>query len=95
MAIERLSAAFDCVIVFPADDLINQNIIDNMYEQYTNGCDIVVASRFMEGGSMKGCPPMKSFLVQTVSKTLYLFSSIPVQDASNGFAFFQEELLKI
>jgi len=84
----------DCVIVFPADDEINQNIIDDMYLQFKNGCNIVVASRFMKGGSMKGCPLLKSLLVRTASKTLYLFSSIPVQDASNGFRLFSRRFLK-
>jgi dolichol-phosphate mannosyltransferase len=83
----------DCVIVFPADDIINQNIIDIMYMQYTKGSDVVVASRFMKGGSMLGCPLLKSFLVRAVSKTLFLFSSIPVQDASNGFRLFSRRIL--
>ena len=83
----------DCVIVFPADDIINQNIIDKMYTQFTKGCEIVVASRFMKGGSMKSCPLLKSLLVRTASKTLYLFSSIPVEDASNGFRLFSRRLL--
>ena len=85
----------DCVIVFPADDIINQNIIDDMYMQYTNNCDVVVASRFMKGGSMKGCPLLKSLLVRTASKTLYYFSSIPVEDASNGFRLFSRRLLNM
>ena len=85
----------DCVIVFPADDVINQNIIDKMYTQFEKGCDIVVASRFMNGGSMKRCPLLKSLLVRTASKTLYLFSSIPVEDASNGFRLFSRRLLDL
>jgi dolichol-phosphate mannosyltransferase len=83
----------DCVIVFPGDDLINQNIIDKMYARYSQGCDIVVASRFMKGGSMKGCPLVKSVLVRAASKTLHYFSSIPVKDASNGFRLFSRQLL--
>ena len=85
----------DCVIVFPADDTINQSIIDEMYKRFINGYDIVVASRFMKGGSMQGCPPLKSFLVRLASKTLYLFSSIPVQDASNGFRLFSRRILNL
>ena len=83
------------VIIFPADDIINQNIIDKMYEKFLNGCSIVVASRFITGGSMKNCPPLKSFLVRFASKTLFLFSSIPVQDASNGFRLFSRELIEL
>ena len=83
----------DCAIVYPADDFLNINIIDQMYNSFKNGNDIVVASRFMKGGSMKGCPLFKSILVITASTTLYLLSSIPVRDASNGFRLFSRKLL--
>ena len=83
----------DCVIVFPADDLLNINIIDQMYSAFKNNNDIVVASRFIKGGSMKGCPLIKSILVRFASTTLYFFSSIPVKDASNGFRLFSRRLL--
>ena len=42
---------------------------------------------------MKGCPIIKSLLVKFVSSTLFLFSSIPVRDASNGFRLFSRKLL--
>jgi len=85
----------DCVIVYPADDLLNINIIDQMYISFKNNNDIVVASRFIKGGSMKGCPLIKSILVRLASYTLYLLSSIPVRDASNGFRLFSRRLLNI
>ena len=85
----------DCVIVYPADDLLNINIIDQMYISFKNSNDIVVASRFIKGGSMKGCPLIKSILVRVASSTLYLLSSIPVKDASNGFRLFSRRLLNV
>ena len=83
----------DCVIVYPADDFLNINIVDKMYVSFKNNNDIVVASRFIKGGSMKGCPLIKSILVRVASTTLYLLSSIPVRDASNGFRLFSRRLL--
>ena len=83
----------DCVIVYPADDFINFNILDTMYKNFIEGSQIVVASRFMKGGSMKNCPLLKSILVRTASFTLYILSSIPVRDASNGFRLFSRKLL--
>ena len=83
----------DCVIVYPADDFLNTGIIDRMYTSYKNNNDIVVASRFIKCGSMKRCPLIKSILVRTASTTLYLLSSIPVRDASNGFRLFSRQLL--
>ena len=85
----------DCVIVFPADDFLNINIIDQMYAKFKNNNDIVVASRFVKGGSMKGCPLIKSILVRLASSTLYFFSSIPTKDASNGFRLFSRKLLNL
>ena len=64
-----------------------------MYLTFKENNDIVVASRFIKGGSMKGCPLIKSILVRLASTTLYLLSSIPVRDASNGFRLFSRHLL--
>ena len=33
----------DCVIVYPADDFINIDILDKMYGEFLNGSEIVVA----------------------------------------------------
>ena len=84
----------NCVIVYPADDFINFNILDKMYEKFLEGNDIVAASRFIKGGSMKGCPLVKSILVRSASFSLYYLSSIPIKDASNGFRLFSSRILK-
>lgn len=86
-------AKSDCVIVYPADDFLNYNILDKMYNEFLNGSHIVAASRFAKGGSMKGCPIIKSILVRSASFTLYYLSSIPIKDASNGFRLFSKRLL--
>jgi len=82
------------LIVLPADDPYNAKILDEMYHKFEEGCDVVVASRFMEGGCMEGCPFIKSVLVRAASFSLYWLSSIPVRDASNGFRLFSRKLLK-
>ncbi len=83
----------NCKIVYPADDFLNGYIIDQMYNKYLQGFDIVAPSRFMKGGSMKNCPLLKAILVRLASFTLYKFSSIPIEDASNGFRLFSKKLL--
>ena len=84
----------DAVIVYPADDFLNYQLLDKMYNKFTEGNEVVVASRFIKGGSMKNCPLIKSILVRFASYTLYLLSSIPVKDASNGFRLFSRKLLR-
>ena len=85
----------ECAIVYPADDFLNVKIIDKMYFAFKEKNDIVVASRFIKGGSMKGCPLIKSILVRVASTTLFILSSIPVKDASNGFRLFSRHLLNL
>ena len=83
----------DCVIVYPADDFLNFNILNKMYQDFLEGSHIVVASRFIKGGSMNNCPLLKSILVRMASYSLYYLSSVPVKDASNGFRLFSRKLL--
>lgn len=84
----------EAILVFPADDIQNSIIIDSMFALYKNGCEIVAASRFMKGGSMKGCPWLKAVLVRTASFTLHWIALIPIKDASNGFRLFSKKTLE-
>lgn len=81
------------VLVFPADDNYNVGIIDQMYEKFSQDCDIVAASRFIKGGCMEGCPWLKSVLVRSASFTLYWFARIPIRDATNGFRLFSRRVI--
>ena len=77
------------------ENFINTKLISRMHSLYlSKKSDIIVASRFIKGGSMKGCPIFKSIIVRLASWSLYTFSSIPVKDASNGFRLFSHNLLK-
>ena len=80
-------------IVYPCDDLINGCIIDEMYKKFLEGNEIVAPSRFMKGGSMKNCPIIKEILVRFSSYTLFVLSSIPIEDASNGFRLFSKKIV--
>jgi dolichol-phosphate mannosyltransferase len=81
------------VLMFPADDIINGPILDRMYEQIRDGCEIVAASRFMPGGAMEGCPWVKALLVRTAAFTLHYFARIPTHDPTNGFRMFSRRVL--
>ena len=87
-----LHSTTDVKIVYPCDDLINGCIIDEMYKKFLEGNEIVAPSRFMKGGSMKNCPIIKEILVRFSSYTLFVLSSIPIEDASNGFRLFSKKI---
>ena len=82
------------VVVLPADDDYNANILDAMVAQAESGCDIVCASRFMPGGSMVGCPWLKAMLVRTGNFTLYHLARLPTRDATSGFRLFSRRVIE-
>jgi glycosyltransferase involved in cell wall biosynthesis len=82
------------VLVYPADDDYNASILDEMFQRAARGNDIVCASRFMKGGSMVGCPWLKSLLVRIAAFTLYHVGRVPTHDATNGFRLFSRRLVQ-
>jgi glycosyltransferase involved in cell wall biosynthesis len=81
------------VLMYPADDDTNAAMVDQMVDQARDGCDIVCASRFLPGGAMIGCPPLKAALVRAGNFTLHQFARLPSTDASNGFRLFSRRAL--
>ncbi|HEX6216655.1 MAG TPA: glycosyltransferase [Vicinamibacterales bacterium] len=81
------------VLMYPADDDTNAAMLDQMVELARGGCDIVCASRFLPGGAMVGCPPLKAALVRAGNFTLHHFARLPSTDASNGFRLFSRRAL--
>jgi dolichol-phosphate mannosyltransferase len=82
------------VLMFPADDDYNAPRIDVMMAKFREGCDVVVASRFMPGGCMEGCPWLKAFLVRAAAVSLYHLGRLPTRDPSNGLRIFSRRLLQ-
>lgn len=80
-------------VVFPADESYNAPIIDAMYAKFKEGNDVVVASRFMKGGSMSGGPFVKSIMVRTASFSLKRFVGLPASDATYGMRLVSKKLL--
>jgi dolichol-phosphate mannosyltransferase len=81
------------VLMYPADDDVNAPMLDRMVELARAGCDIVCASRFMPGGAMVGCPPLKAVLVRSANFTLRHVARLPTTDASNGFRMFSRRVI--
>jgi dolichol-phosphate mannosyltransferase len=82
------------VVVYPADDDFNAGILDRMVALAQQGFDIVCASRFMPGGTMQGCPPLKAALVRGASFTLHHIARLPTRDASSGFRLFSRRIVE-
>ena len=81
------------VITFMADDDYNAGLIDRMVEEFRRGCDVVVPSRFIPGGSMQGCRWYKALPSRVAAWTLAHIARFPVHDATNAFRLFSRRLL--
>ena len=82
------------VLMYPADDDYNASILDAMVAKAEQGCALVCASRFMPGGCMVGCPPLKAFFVRAGNSTLYHLARLPTHDSSNGFRLFTRRVIE-
>ena len=81
------------ILMYAADDDTNAPMLDHMVALARDGCDIVCASRFMPGGAMVGCPPLKAALVRSANFTLRHLARLPSTDASNGFRLFSRRVI--
>ena len=88
------ASAAPFILMYPADDDTNAAMLDRMVALARGGCDIVCASRFMPGGAMVGCPPLKAALVRTANFTLHHLARLPTTDASNGFRLFSRRVIQ-
>ena len=82
------------VLMYPADDHTNAPMLDPMMALAHGGCDIVCASRFMPGGTMQGCPWLKSALVRTAAFTLHYIAGVPTRDPTSGFRMFSRRVIE-
>jgi len=82
------------VLMMPADDDYNAQILDAMVQKADEGADIVCASRFIPGGSMVGCPWLKATLVRLGSAVLHDIARVPAHDVSNGFRLFSRRVIE-
>ncbi|HUE86559.1 MAG TPA: glycosyltransferase [Vicinamibacterales bacterium] len=82
------------VLVFAADDDYNAGRIDVLVQRCREGADVVVASRFMRGGSMVGCPVVKNVLVRSAAWLIRTAARVPTHDATNGFRLFSRRVVR-
>ena len=82
------------VLVIMADLSDDLAQVDQMVEYYRQGCQVVVASRYMPGGRLLDAPPMKGLMSRVAGLTLHWFRGIPTHDATNAFKLYDSKILK-
>lgn len=82
----------DFVITMDCDNTHPADVAVRMLEKLC-GCDFVIASRFVNGGSQKGVPFLRGFLSRSASQFFRLFYPA-VSDWTSGFRAYRVEVLR-
>ena len=81
------------VIPFPADDDFNGPNLNALIRKFLEGNDIVAASRFMPGGSLENCPPVKAALLRMTAFVMWHVAGVPTRDATSGLRLFSRRVI--
>ena len=65
-----------------------------MHRKMREGYDLVVGSRYCEGGRKVGGPYIKYLLSITANRTLHRLTGIPTHDMTNAFIMYRKEVLE-
>lgn len=91
----RVAATDDVAVVMDADDTHDVNLIMLMLERIDQGADLVVGSRFVEGGDDSTAPPLRRFLSRGAAKLFR--TALPVagiRDFTSGYRAYRTDLLR-
>ena len=84
----------DYILVMPADDDYNQNIIDKMLDRAQEyNAEIISPCRFTNNSKIINGPFFKFLLVRIVNFTLHYFARVPSKDSTNGFRLFSRKVI--
>ena len=76
-----------------ADLTDDPEILNQMYEKYKKGFDVVAASRYMKDGRQIGGPILKQILSRVAGISLHYLVGLPTHDATNSFRLYSKKLL--
>ena len=83
----------EAVCIMMADLTDDPEILNQMYEKFKKGFDVVAASRYMKGGRQIGGPLIKRILTQTAGLSLHFLVGLPTHDATNSFRLYSKKFL--
>ena len=85
------SSNAEILLVYMADDFENINLINTMIELIDKGHDLVIPSRFIEGGKMLGAVKIKENVTKLGSNLIYFLARVPYKDCTNAFKMFSRK----
>ncbi len=86
------SSKAEIILIYMADDFENIKLINNMINLIERGNDLIIASRFIPGGNMRGAKKIKKMITVIGSYLIYYLARIPFKDCTNAFKMFSASL---
>ena len=83
----------EIILVYMVDDLINIKLINKMVKLIDQGNDLVIPSRFIDGGKFLGANFFKKFITILGFMSLHNIAGIPFKDCTNAFKIFKKDIL--
>jgi len=81
------------VLISMADGSDEPSLVDPMIALGRAGADVVVASRYMQGGRQIGGPPLKRLMSRVAGLTLHWFAGVATHDPTNNFKLYARRFL--
>jgi dolichol-phosphate mannosyltransferase len=90
----RLGKEGDIIITMDSDDTHDPRHIMQMLEKIGEGADVIIASRYVQGGKQINVPPHRVFLSWGINRVIRLVSGVPARDLTSGYRAYRWECLK-
>ncbi|MGD2176883.1 MAG: polyprenol monophosphomannose synthase [Anaerolineae bacterium] len=89
-----LSEGADLICTMDADFSHNPRYIPDMVERIGQGCDLVIGSRYVEGGGTSGCTMSRKVLSWVANAFARATLGLHAHDATAGFRCYRREVLR-
>lgn len=88
------AASGDVLIPFMGDLSDDPADIPRLVKAIEDGADVALGSRFVEGGTVEGYPPMKLFYNRAFNNLIRLAFGIRARDVTNAFTAYRREVIE-
>jgi dolichol-phosphate mannosyltransferase len=84
----------DIIATMDADDTHDPEYLSKMLHEMNKGADVVVASRYVEGGAQLSVPWHRRVLSRAVNLIIGLVSGLEIKDATSGYRCYRASVLR-
>jgi len=90
----RDSLENDVIFTMDADNTQDPHCIEGMLKEVNNGTDIVIGSRYVNGGRQINVPPHRVALSKIINFLIRRIAKIPLRDFTSGYRCYKASVLR-